>query len=113
MGCRTVAPQSQDFFRFSGLFYGHQNSALSKTRCVLTCLVQMTDALAEPTADIQATVLVLVAEFGLAKVQGDDGRHYSVTRHTAGVRVADLQEGQRLQCTVTLKLPRVLHAKVI
>ena len=62
---------------------------------------------------VEATVLVLVPEYHLVKVQSQDGHQYSLTRHTRGVNLADLHEGQKLLCTVTRRLPRVLTARVL
>lgn len=62
---------------------------------------------------VEATVLVLVPEYHLVKVQSKDGHQYSLTRHTRGVNLTELHEGQKLLCTVTRRLPRVLTAQIL
>ena len=62
---------------------------------------------------VEATVLALVPEYHLVKVRSQDGHQYSLTRHTRGVNLADLHEGQKLLCTVTRRLPRVLTTQIL
>ena len=63
--------------------------------------------------EIQAIVLVVIPQYHQAKIQTADGRQFSITRRTAGVHFVSLREGQRLMCTVTRRLPRVLLARAI
>ena len=62
---------------------------------------------------VEVTVFVLVPEYHLVMVRSHDGHQYSLTQHTRGVNLADLHEGQKLLCTVTRRLPRVLTARVL
>jgi hypothetical protein len=51
--------------------------------------------------------------FSANKVRDGDGHLYALTGKTQGVDLASLHEGQRVVCTVTRKLPRVLTAAAI
>ncbi len=71
-------------------------------------------AQAEPeTYVVEATVFARIDAFCQAEVTTAHGVHFTITRHTAGVRWQDLAPGQRLLCTVTRRLPRVITAKPI
>lgn len=62
---------------------------------------------------VVATVYVCVPEFELVLVRDAEGNQYALTHRTAGIKLTDLVEGQRIECVVTLRLPRVLSASVI
>lgn len=40
-----------------------------------------------------------------AEVRSDDGHRYAISRHTLGLAIAALHEGQRLRCKVYSKAP--------
>lgn len=63
--------------------------------------------------EIEATVLALIPQYQQAKVETKDGHQYAITRHTKGVQLENLHKGQHLVCTVTVKLPRVVAARVL
>lgn len=65
------------------------------------------------TLCLEVTVVALIPEFHQAKVRDDDGHLYALTHKTKGVDLAALQVGQRVVCTVTRKLPRVLTAAAV
>lgn len=62
------------------------------------------------TRRVETVVVALIPEYRQVKVRDGDGHLYALTRKTQGVDLAALHEGQRIVCTVTLKLPRVLTA---
>ena len=66
-----------------------------------------------PTRLIEAVVVALVPEYHQVMVRDDDGHLYALTRKTKGIDLAALREGQRVVCTVTRKLPRVLTAAAV
>jgi hypothetical protein len=61
--------------------------------------------------EVTAIVTHLLLQYGQVEVQTGDGGCYAISRHTQGVQLDDLREGQRLVCKVTRQLPRVLHAR--
>ena len=65
------------------------------------------------TLCIEAVVFALIPEYHQVIVQDDEGHQYALTRKTQGVDLAALQVGQRVVCTVTRKLPRVLAAATV
>lgn len=65
------------------------------------------------TREVRATVIALIPRYHQAKIRSEDGHLYSITESTQGVRLNALREGQRLRCTVTPRLPRVVLAEVI
>lgn len=65
------------------------------------------------TRRVETVVVALIPEYHQVKVRDDDGRLYALTRKTQGVDLASLHEGQRVVCTVTRKLPRVLTAAAV
>lgn len=67
----------------------------------------------EDERQIEVMVIALVPEFHLVMVQAPDGCQYALTRHTQGVLLTGLRKGQKLRCTVTGRLPRVLIARLI
>lgn len=58
-------------------------------------------------------MVALVPEYNQAWVLDSEDRRYVLTRKTSGIDLASLREGQEVECTVTLDLPRVLVAAVI
>ena len=62
---------------------------------------------------VVAVVVALLPEYHQVRVQDDAGRLYAITRKTAGIALDTLSEGQRVACTVTHRLPRVLSAVVL
>ena len=62
---------------------------------------------------VDVTVLALIPTYHQVEVRAEDGSRYSLTRHTQGIDLSELHEGQRLRCTVTVRLPRVLNAQVL
>ena len=66
-----------------------------------------------PTRLIEAVVVALVPEYHQVMVRDDVGHLYALTRKTQGIDLAALREGQRVVCTVTRKLPRVLTAAAV
>jgi hypothetical protein len=67
----------------------------------------------QETRSVEAVVVALIPEYHQVKVRDDEGHLYALTRKTAGVELTKLREGQRLVCTVTRTLPRVLAATAI
>lgn len=63
--------------------------------------------------EVEVVVLALVPEFHQVVVKTTDGTRYVLNRHTPGVDLLKLREGQRLLCKVTRRLPRVLNAQAI
>ncbi len=62
---------------------------------------------------VEAVVFALIPEFDQVKVRDGEGRVYALTRKTRGIDLLALHEGQRIVCTVTRKLPRVLSAEAV
>lgn len=67
----------------------------------------------DETRRVDTVVFALIPEFEQAKVRDSEGHVYALTRKTRGVDVGALHEGQRVVCTVTRKLPRVLSAEAV
>ena len=65
------------------------------------------------TRCVEAAVVVLIPEYHQVIVRDDDGRQYALTRKTQGIDLAALRVGQRVVCTVTRRLPRVLAATAV
>ena len=65
------------------------------------------------TRRVETVVVALIPEYHQVKVRDVDGHLYALTRKTQGVDLASLHEGQRVVCTVTRKLPRVLTAAAV
>jgi hypothetical protein len=63
--------------------------------------------------EVQTTVIALIPEYHQVKVRDDTGALYTLTRKTFGIELRDLYVGQRVLCTVTNKLPRVLSAEIV
>lgn len=64
----------------------------------------------DETRKVETVVFALIPEFEQVKVRDSDGHVYALTRKTRGIDLLALHEGQRIICTVTRKLPRVLSA---
>ena len=62
------------------------------------------------TRQVVVKVIATIPEFHQVIVRDGTGRQFAITRRTNGIDWTKLYEGQRLQCTVTVKLPRVLYA---
>lgn len=67
----------------------------------------------DETRRVETVVFALIPEFEQVKVRDGEGRVFALTRKTPGIDLRALQEGQRVVCTVTRKLPRVLHAEAV
>jgi hypothetical protein len=67
----------------------------------------------EPTREVTATVIAVIPEFHQAALRDDAGWLYALTEKTPRVRLADVREGQRYHCTVTVRLPRIFRATLI
>ena len=65
------------------------------------------------TRRVETVVVALIPQYHQVKVRDGDGHLYALTRKTQGVDLAALHEGQRVVCTVTRKLPRVLTAAAV
>lgn len=65
------------------------------------------------TRVLETVVVALIPEYRQVKVRDREGHLYALTSKTAGVELAELHEGQRVVCTVTRKLTRVLTAAAI
>ena len=65
----------------------------------------------EETLAVEAVVFALIPEYEQVKVRDAGGHIYSLTPMTHGIDLRALQMGQRVVCTVTRRLPRVLRAE--
>ena len=65
------------------------------------------------TRTVKAVVFALIPEFDLVEVRDSGGYIYALTRKTRGIDLLALHEGQRIVCTVTQELPRVLSAVAV
>ena len=65
------------------------------------------------THPVEAVIVVLIPEFHQVQVRDEAGHLYALTRKTLGVDLRALQEGQKVLCTVTTTLPRVLSAAAV
>ena len=75
---------------------------------------QQSDSLSgEQTHKVEAVVFALIPEFEQVKVRDEAGHIYALTPMTRGVDLLALHEGQRVVCTVTRRLPRVLSAEAV
>lgn len=61
----------------------------------------------------EVIVVALIPEYHQVKVRDQEGHIYALTRKTIGVHLSDLREGQRVLCTVTRCLPRVLSVAAL
>ena len=62
---------------------------------------------------METVVFALIPEFEQVKVRDGEGHEYALTRKTRGVDVRALREGQRVVCTVTRRLARVISAEAL
>ena len=67
----------------------------------------------EETREVETVVFALIPEFEQVKVRDDAGHVYALTPMTRGLDLLALHEGQRIVCTVTRRLPRVLSAEAV
>jgi hypothetical protein len=65
------------------------------------------------TREVETRVVAILPEYHQAQLRSTDGFLYALTERTPGVRLSSLREGQRIRCTVTLRLPRVLRAQIV
>jgi len=65
-------------------------------------------AFPEETCDVQTVVVATIPEFGQVKVRDEQGHLYALTPSV--IDILSLKEGDRVLCTVTRHLPRVLKA---
>lgn len=63
--------------------------------------------------EVQAKVVTVIPELSQVKVLTDAWRRYSLTRNTPGIDLGNLQVGERVQCTMSIRLPRVLAARAL
>jgi hypothetical protein len=66
----------------------------------------------DETRDVRATVVAVIPEFRQAQIRAADGFLYALTE-TTPVRWNAVHEGQQIDCTVTIRLPRVVRAAVV
>lgn len=64
------------------------------------------------TRTVETVVVALIPEFRQVRVRDALGQEYALWKRTEGVDLATLQEGQKIICTVTKTLPRVLKAEL-
>jgi hypothetical protein len=67
----------------------------------------------EETRKVETVVVALIPEYEQVKVRDSDGHVYALTPMTRGLDLLTLREGQRVVCTVTRTLPRVLCAEAV
>jgi len=65
------------------------------------------------TRRVDTVVFALIPEFEQVKVRDAEGHVYALTRKTQGLDLLALHEGQRVVCTVTRRLPKVLSAEAV
>lgn len=65
------------------------------------------------TREVLVKINAVIHEFHQARARDAAGHEYAITRRTEGVEIDSLSEGQSLVCKVTIKLPRVLRAKLV
>ncbi len=66
-----------------------------------------------PSETLDVVVQVVLTPIHQATVKSKDGRQFSITRKTPGLKVDALVEGQRIRCTVAADAPKVLHAQLL
>jgi hypothetical protein len=64
-------------------------------------------------SEVLCTVIAVIPELMQARVMTTNGFRYALTRKTPGINVTELVEGQQVACTVSIRLPRVLSARVV
>ena len=62
------------------------------------------------TREVETVVLAVIPEYHQVQVEDRLGHRYAINRRTQGIDMSTLREGQRVDCTVTVGLPRVLRA---
>ena len=62
------------------------------------------------TREIETVVVAVIPEFQLVQVEDLLGYRYAIHAKTQGIDMSTLREGQRVDCIVTVRLPRVLWA---
>ena len=62
---------------------------------------------------VEATVFALIPEFELVMLRTADDFQLALTLETAGIDLSKLRKGQRVRCTVTQRLHRVLSAVIL
>lgn len=65
------------------------------------------------TRRVETVVVALAPQYHQVKVRDTCGHLYAITSKTLGVELASLHEGQRVVCTVSRKLARVLAAAAV
>lgn len=65
------------------------------------------------THSVEAVVVALIPQYHQVQVRDREGDLYALTRKTQGIDLTGLHEGQRVVCTVTNVLPRVLAAAAV
>ena len=65
------------------------------------------------TREVDTEVVALIPQYEQVQVRDANGHLYALTLQTKGIDLAKLHAGQRVRCTVTLRLPRVLSATAI
>ena len=65
------------------------------------------------TFEVRAEVIAVIPSYRQAIARSADNQHQlAITRHTQGVALEDVHEGQVYLLTVTCRLARVLHAQL-
>jgi len=67
----------------------------------------------EETFRALLTVVVCIKEFGIVYAEAANGHRFAITNKTPGVSVSQLLVGDKVDCLVTSRLPRVLNANLI
>ncbi|MEJ8825064.1 hypothetical protein WKW80_24055 [Variovorax humicola] len=62
---------------------------------------------------LEGEVVAILKEFRQVHVRTPEGRVLAITPDTPGVEFSALHRGQRVACTVTRFVPRVLNARVL
>lgn len=65
------------------------------------------------TQEVETVVVAVIPEFHQVQVEDLLGYRYVINRRTQGIDMSTLREGQRVECTVTVHLPRVLRAMAL
>ena len=65
------------------------------------------------TRAVETVVVAAIPEYHQVQVEDLLGNRCAITRKTQGIDMSTLREGQRVDCTVTVHLPRVLRAMAL
>ena len=65
------------------------------------------------TREVETVVVAVIPEYNQVQVEDLLGHRYAITRKTQGIDMSTLREDQRVECTVTVHLPRVLRAMAL